>query len=141
MKTFNNTKPTPGRKALWRTVEIGWEHTVDGDDIVITAGEDGEAIARSYRVPATVTSAQLLDAVKTIGPDRLELLAAGGGIDAAVELLGALIGSETILAVAGDPTVTSEEFLAFVADLAEGLGLGEALPAPPDFPTKPAKAG
>ena len=142
MKSFNSTPPTPGRREMWRTIEVGWSYTTDGDDIIISADENGNPIPRTYRVPATLTSGQLLDALRTVGADRLESLAQEGGLDAAVELLGAIVGDDTLLTIAKDPTVEPDTFTNVLLDLIESLNLADAIPGggPGNPPVPPAAA-
>ena len=128
-KSFNSAQPEVGRRAVWRVIEVGWEYTEDGDDIIIASDENGNPIPRTYRVPVAITSGQLLDALRQIGPDQLEQLTKSGGLDAAVELLGAIVGQDILLSIASDPTVDPDAFTAVLLDLVETLGLSDALPA------------
>jgi hypothetical protein len=128
MKTYNTTEPRD--VDLFIEFAIGWEHTVEDDRVVITRDDDGNPVPHTYRIPNRVTAAQLMEAVKSIGQKRLNELASEGGVDAVVELVGAVVGRELVLGIAKDPTVETDAFMALVLDLAGQLGLHEALPDP-----------
>lgn len=130
MTSYNTVPPTPGRKPRFRTVEIGWRHTFDGDDMVVTADDDGNPIPTTYQIPLALTAKQLIAAVERVGQENLQRLANAGTMDATLELLGAVIGSDVILRIAEDPTVSADQFASFVADTIEALGLDEAVPPP-----------
>lgn len=140
---FNTSKPTPGRRDMWRTVTIGYKCEFDGDDYEVVADENGEPIPCDYRVPVALTANQLLNAVTALGgPAKLEALAADGGMDAAVELLGAIVGADMLLEIASNPTVGADEYASFLMFLVESLDLSVALPGgDPANPTNPALAG
>lgn len=140
MTNFNTTIPTPGRHSRWIDIEAGWEHDLDGDDIVILADANGLPIPRVWRFPATLTARQIQDAVRSIGETRLVELTQQGGIDAAVELVGAVIGPEIVMALATDPTVAPEVFGPIILKVIDAWGLGEAVP-PSDTPNQPAPTG
>ena len=127
-KSYNTVAPTVLRTALTRTLEVGWEHTVDGNDIVYTTDAAGNPVPRTYNVPAKVSAKQLLAATNGIGPERLKEIQQTSNFDAVVEVLGALIGEDILLTIAADPTVSPEVFVAVITDLAEGLDLGGVMP-------------
>ena len=128
MTNYNQQAPQVGKRALWRDVEIGWAHNETEDGIEILGDDDGNPIPTSYRIPAALTSKQLIDAVEKVGQDRLDELSRTGTIEASVELLGAIIGDDTVLRIASDPTVEASAFADFVTDLIESLALHEAVP-------------
>lgn len=132
MTNYNTSTlpPVPGRRARYRTVTIGWQHSYDGDDLVIDADADGQPIGVEYQVPLALTARQLIAAVERVGQENLQRLANAGTMTATLELLGAVIGEDIVLAVANDPTVNADQFAAFVTDLIEALGLDEAVPPP-----------
>lgn len=123
MTSYNTSKPSGPKQELWRTVEIGWKHTVVGDEMVYETDENGDPVPNAVRVPARVSPTQIINAAKSIGPERLDELAKSGGIDLIVELVGAVIGSEILLSVAKDQSVSAEDFTMFVLDTANRLGL------------------
>lgn len=129
MKSYNTTPP-PARTPLYIDVELGWAHTIQDDEVVLTLGEDGEPLARRYRFPARATAQALIDGVKNLTPERAAALQAGG-IEALVEMVGAVVGEEQVLTIAKDPTVSSDAFMAWLADMATAWGLTDALPDGP----------
>lgn len=132
MTNYNQKPPQVGRRELWRWVEIGWLYEEHGEEIEILADEHGNPIPRSYKVPASLTSQQLIAAVEKVGQKRLDELSKSGTIEASVELLGAIIGDSTILDIAKDPTVEASAFADFISDLVESLRLDEAVPGGAD---------
>ena len=123
MTNYNGTKPTPGRQAFWTNVQIGWKHTVDGDDVIYEADENGEPIPTFVRIPARVTADQMLTAAKSIDAELLQELTEQGGFDLLVELVGAVVGRDVVLSIAKDPTVNLDAFQQFILDAAETIGL------------------
>jgi hypothetical protein len=134
MRSFNAAPPTDLEGAVEFEFEIGWEHEVVDGVLVLTRDEAGQPIPRRYSVSRRVTAQAVLDAVKEVGADRIADMTSGG-IDAVVELVGAVAGRATLLAIASDPTVSSDAFLELVSILAEELGLGDAVPDPTTAPT------
>lgn len=128
---------------MWRTVEIGYKCSFEGDDYEVLADEQGEPIPCTYRIPVTLTANQLVNAMTALGgPDKLEELARGGDMEAAVELLGAIVGADILLEIASNPTVTPDEYATFLMFLIQTLDLSQALPGgDPGNPTNPALAG
>jgi hypothetical protein len=126
MKNYNASRPTEG--PLTTTFSIGWEHDVVDDSVVLRRDDEGNPIPRSYTVPSRITTRRLLDAVDTIGQERLQQLAAGNVVEAVVELVGAVIGADLVIALASDPTVETDAFFELVTDLALELGLDEVVP-------------
>lgn len=131
MSNYNTSKPKTGRQQLWRTIEIGWKHTVDGDDIIIAEDENGEPIPNTVHVPCRVSARHLLDSAKKIDPKVLEELTKEGGLDLIVELVGAVIGRDLVLDVASDLTVSKEDFITFIVDVATSLGIAGDNPNSP----------
>jgi hypothetical protein len=127
MKTYNTTPPKEA--SLTTTFSIGWEHEIVDGAIVLTLDGDGQPLARSYTVPTRATAQVLMDAVALVGgPEILQTLASDGGVAAVVELVGAVVGKDTLMAIAADPTVETASFMELVVDLASALGLDEAVP-------------
>lgn len=126
MKSFSNTPPTTERQSLTRTVQIGWEHTIDGDELVFTLDDDGNPIPRTYTIPTRVTTGDLFEKAKTLDETALGYLAVGGW-PAAVELVGLAVGKETVEAIAGDLSVAHGEFISFVEWVADELRLTDLL--------------
>jgi hypothetical protein len=130
MKDYNRTTTPDTGAALWHTFTIGFEHTIEGegDDakVVVTVDDDGQPVPVTYRVPARLTA---LDAIRATAAVDTDVLAAGG-ITAVVELVGAALGKDLILTIAADPTVTTDQFIELLGDLATHLHLDEVLPNP-----------
>lgn len=124
MKDYNAQPPLDG--AVWHTFTIGWEHTLDNDQVTLVRDGDGNPVPRTYRIPARLTA---LDTIRASAAVDDKVLAVGG-IGAVVELVGAALGKDLVLGIAADPTVTTEQFLELLGDLATHLGLDEVLPNP-----------
>lgn len=140
MKSFNATPPEELEGPTSITFEIGWEHTVSEDGVLALVRDGaGQPVPRSYTVPARVTAAQMLDAVRIIGPDRLAELTRDGGLDSVVEIVGAVVGQDLVLGIAADPTVETEAFIELLLELAATLGLDEVVETP-DPTTAPSGA-
>ena len=136
MRTFNAADPTELEGPTTYSFELGWEHTIGSDgELVLIRDDAGQPIPRSYTVPARVTAARMMEAVRALGADNLSELARKGGLDAVVELVGAVVGRDLVLGLAADPTVPTEGFLELMLDLANALGFDEAVPDPTTAPT------
>lgn len=133
--TTYNTKPSITRAPLVRVVEIGWQHHIEGEgdnaELVYDLDENGEPMPTVYRFPTRATAQAVIDGVRSIGPERAALLATGGA-EAMVELVGAVLGEDIVLTIAGDPTVSSDAFMTFITDTVSGWGLADALPPEAD---------
>lgn len=131
MRSFNAVPAARFEGPTSYTFEIGWEHDVVDGELVLARDDAGEPIARTYTVPSRITTTAMLQALREVGVDRLETLAADGGLDAVVELVGAVVGRDVVLSIAGDPTVPTDAFVDLVMALATELGLDEVAPPGP----------
>ena len=138
-KSYNTDAPEVSRRPLWLDVELGWQHTIEGDELVFVIGPDGSPMPKVWRFPATLTAQDLQRASKVVTPERIQELAVEGGMDAAVELVGAVAGHEMVIEMATDPTVSPEGFAVAIIDVVISWGLVEALPGddPANFTQPP----
>ena len=127
--SYNTQAPTPGRHPLWLDIEAGWEYSIDGDDIVVAADEDGNPVPCVWRFPAKLTTKQVRESISTIGADRIQELAEMSGLDVAVEIVGSIVGAEMLTSLASNRYVTPEQFMTIIIDVVNGWGLGEVVPA------------
>ena len=118
---FNSEPPKDIR--LWQSVSIGWEHTVDDDgNVVLTLDDNGDPVARVYRVPTHMTAQQLIERAGTMTDNQRKAMEQGG-LPGMLEISGLLVGSDTIMKIGSDPTVPTPAFLKFVESLVAGLNL------------------
>ena len=138
-----NRQPTAGTQSLVQVIEIGWEHDLvrsdSGEEIVYRTDPSGQYIPVSYEIPTRVTNGVLLQAMKDIGGSELDglfqKLSAGEiRLPELVLLASAIFGEETVLKVAGDPTVETDVFMAFLGEALGTLGLNDALPEAEEGP-------
>jgi hypothetical protein len=134
MKSYNAAPPTTVRTPLWAVVELGWEHTVEGDgddaEVVLTLDDDNNPVPKTYRFPTRVTAAQITEAFKAVTPDTLAVIN-GGGMESVVETVGAVLGRDLVLGIAADPTVDADAFIEWATDTVLGWGLSGAVPDGP----------
>lgn len=140
MKSFNAAHPEGDRLRLTETVELGWEHTVEGDYLNYTLDSEGRKVPRRYTVPASLTAADVMRASKALPGEVLERLVRGEfDLEVAVELVGAVIGQPLVETITNDQTVSSERLLGFLSWClglwgVAGAAPGEAVEADPFVP-------
>ena len=132
MKNFN-TDDAPAQ--LTEVIQIGWQHEIaetdEGKLITYALDDNGDKIPTTYEIPVSLSTSDLLQMVRKLGSDNLNELGerlAGGDIDVMLELAGLVYGDVTVLAIAGDPTVSLDAFVAFCQAALGTLGFGEARP-------------
>jgi hypothetical protein len=123
---------------LWQDIAIGFEHTVDDGVLHLTLSDTGQPIPRVYRLPLVVTARDVVDA---IGRVTQELARHNLTIDAVAEtgyrvelhedimlrLISAVLGDNTIVTIASDPTVAPEDFEGLMEALLELWGFDTLL--------------
>lgn len=141
MKSFNSTPPTG---PLTETVQIGWqyEHTTtdDGSEVVtLVKDADGNAIPTTYELPLILSTETMFRMADRFGTNEaqltdfqksLENASAKQQFETIVELAGVLYGDDFIKTIAGDPTVSGPELMAFLpwaverfsGSVSEGVG-------------------
>ena len=139
--SYNTQPPTPGKHPLWLDIEAGWEYTIDGDNLVVLADDDGNPKPCVWRFPAKLTTKEIRDAVTSIGSDRIQELAEMSGLDVAVEIVGSIVGAEMLTSLASNRYVAPEQFMTIIMDVVTAWGLGEVVPASDTpNPTQPPEA-
>jgi hypothetical protein len=119
---------------LWLDVEVGFEHTVGEDGVVtLRRDDDGELVARTYRLPMVVTARDAIEATnRVVGAlakfgETLDSVSTGAyrvdvHEDVMLTLISAMLGEPTVLAIAKDPTVAPADFEALMEHLLEVWG-------------------
>jgi hypothetical protein len=129
MRSFNAAPPAGEHLRLTETVELGWEHTVDGDRVTYTLDSEGRHVPKRHTVPATLTAADLMRASRAMPTSVSERLARGEfDLEVAVELTGSVLGRDVVEAIVADPTVTTDALLGFVMWCLQLWGVAGASP-------------
>lgn len=119
---FNTAAPVGG--SLWRTVAIGWEHTIEDGEIVLTTDADGNPVPRTYRIPARLTTKQLLDATKGMTQAQLEEMT-HSGLAGVIDMADVLLGGGIVETIGTDPTVPTDAFVTFLTTVLGDLNIGD----------------
>lgn len=119
---FNTAAPVGG--SLWRTVAIGWEHTIEDGEIVLTLDDDGNPVARTYRIPARLTTKQLLTATKGMTQAQLEEMTTTG-LAGVIDMADVLLGGGIVETIGTDPTVPTDAFVTFLSTVLADLNIGD----------------
>jgi hypothetical protein len=125
-----NAAPPSGPIQLYRTVRIGWQHTIDGDgdnaSVVLTLDADGNPVPTEYRIPSHLTTRQLVDGTKDLSEERVAAMASGG-LAGVLELADVVLGNGIVEAVAADPTVPTPTFMRFLETILAELDIADML--------------
>lgn len=124
---------------LWQDIAIGFEHTVDDAGVLhLTLSDKGEAIPRVYRLPMVVTAKDVVEAIGRVTQElarhnlTLDTVADGKyqvelHEDIMLRLITAVLGEDTVVNIAADPTVAPADFDALMAALLELWGFDTLL--------------
>jgi hypothetical protein len=124
---------------LWQDIAIGFEHVIDDDGVLhLRTDADGNAIPRTYRLPLVVTAKDVIEAVSRVTHEltrhelTLDALADGEyrvelHEDLMLRLITAVLGEDTVINIAKDPTVAPEDFEQLMRALLELWGFDTLL--------------